>query len=137
MLKKIICILLFLVIILINSVYATELLTDITTAGSSVANVTSQRNTTSNSSTSNTSNNSTNLNITNNLNNNLETNINEINPPENISTPISESTLTTTSAESNFEDSGSLSITNIINIVLISIGLVLVLLGIAIIIKLK
>lgn len=42
------------------------------------------------------------------------------------------STITT-----EYEDSGELSITNIINIILIVVGVVLVLLGIAIIIKLK
>lgn len=50
------------------------------------------------------------------------------------STDVQEPTVTTTT---DYEDSGSLSITNMINIVLIVVGIVLILLGIAIIIRLK
>lgn len=54
---------------------------------------------------------------------------------ENLDSFSEQSSATTTTTE--YEDEAELSISNIINIVLISIGIVLVLLGIAIIIKLK
>ncbi len=53
---------------------------------------------------------------------------------ENTSSDIQEPTVTTTT---EYENSGDLSITNMINIVLIVVGVVLILLGIAIIIRLK
>jgi len=43
----------------------------------------------------------------------------------------------TTTSTTDYEDPGELSITNMINIILIVVGVVLILLGIAIIIKLK
>lgn len=48
--------------------------------------------------------------------------------------PIQEPTITTTSS---YDESSDLSITNIIDIILIVVGIVLILLGIAIIIKIK
>lgn len=42
-----------------------------------------------------------------------------------------------TTSTDNYEDSGELSVTNMINIILIVVGVVLILLGIAIIIRLK
>ena len=53
---------------------------------------------------------------------------------EDFSTPYEESTSTTTT---DYDDGAELSISNIINIILISVGVVLILLGIAIILKLK
>ena len=61
-----------------------------------------------------------------------------------ISTDISDSSLnsefstpTTITTTTDYDDSSELSISDIINIILISVGVVLILLGIAIIIKLK
>lgn len=48
---------------------------------------------------------------------------------------VEEAPITTTTTE--YEDSGELSITNMINIILIVVGIVLILLGIAIIIRLN
>jgi len=53
---------------------------------------------------------------------------------EDISTPYEESTTITTT---DYDDGAELSVSNIINIILISVGVVLILLGIAIILKLK
>lgn len=54
----------------------------------------------------------------------------------NVSEPIIEYE-SETSTTTDYEDPGELSITNMINIILIVVGVVLILLGIAIIIKLK
>lgn len=51
--------------------------------------------------------------------------------------PTVDEPVTSTVESSDYEDSGDLSITNIINIILIVVGVVLILLGIAIIIRLK
>lgn len=53
---------------------------------------------------------------------------------QDFSTPYEESTTTTTT---DYDDGTELSVSNIINIILISVGVVLILLGIAIILKLK
>lgn len=50
---------------------------------------------------------------------------------------VNESDNVSSTTTTEYEDPGELSITNIINIILIVVGVVLVLLGIAIIIKLK
>lgn len=108
--KKILCslIILFISILLLNVSYATDIITDL-------------RNTSTDSAQT--------------IDNTIYTSNDNVTIAENSTYSDYEPVATTTTTD--YEDSTELSISNMINIILIVVGVVLILLGIAIIIKLK
>ena len=111
---------LFIILIFVNACYATsDIVMDLNTLSTGNNSVTFENN------------------ISNNINDNtIYSSSNSNTDIDNTQDDyIEDSPLTSTTTE--YEDSGELSITNIINIILIVVGIVLILLGIAIIIRLN